>query len=39
MGHRRWIEAGLAELQAWPDALHDYLTAKGHLPSVSPHRS
>jgi dTDP-4-dehydrorhamnose reductase len=32
LSHTRWISAGLSELRPWPEALTDYLKAKGHLP-------
>ncbi len=30
LDHARWRAAGFAELRPWPDALHDYLRARGH---------
>lgn len=33
LGHRRWTDAGMAELRPWRDALGDYLRAKGHIAS------
>jgi dTDP-4-dehydrorhamnose reductase len=33
LGHRRWVEQGMAELRPWRDALADYLRAKGHIDS------
>jgi dTDP-4-dehydrorhamnose reductase len=30
LGHRRWLDAGMAELRPWHAALADYLRAKGH---------
>jgi dTDP-4-dehydrorhamnose reductase len=31
LGHGRWLAAGLEELRPWPEALADYLRAKGHI--------
>ena len=31
LAHDRWRRAGLAELRPWPDALAEYLRAKGHV--------
>lgn len=31
LAHGRWLDAGMAELRPWREALVDYLRAKGHL--------
>jgi dTDP-4-dehydrorhamnose reductase len=31
LDHGKWMAAGFAELRPWPDALRDYLVAKGHI--------
>ncbi len=31
LDHGKWMAAGFAELRPWPEALGDYLRAKGHL--------
>lgn len=33
LGHRRWVDTGMAELRPWRTALGDYLRAKGHSTS------
>jgi dTDP-4-dehydrorhamnose reductase len=35
LDHGQWVRAGLRELRPWPQALRDYLSAKGHISGAA----